>query len=365
MSLPSPMARVLVLPKFGRLTDDIVEIVSAADPNTLYTYVYSESSYERKLARRPTQVLRSLVHLLPSVSMKRLAERLIVKVRYRSNEMAVDLLEFCEGVHADHLIIVKPALLGPEEFARIRKRLGVQLTTIVLWDAMWRTPLVEALLPQAEAAFTTEPADVVRFPSLAELPVPRSQANSVVQCTGDERVSPAFFGCASWSLDRFLAARKFVAAASCADIGFCVHLVTDRPLLKLLNRLSGIESDRLDVEENRRMVGGCEVHVDFGRRGQTSPSERLTDSAIAGVLLLTQNPWLAGAGYPVVDGRKSWVSGVVAAKALIGRETKHERANTWQDRSDLAPYLMSGSQWFEMLTSAEKNQSVELELEAV
>ncbi len=352
--------RALVIPRFGSLTEDVIDLVGQG-ADTLHTYVFDESVYERRLVRPLTQVVRSLTHLLPGTRVKRAFELLFAFGRFRTDEMVADLLRFCDRVRADHLIFIKPSFLSEEEFARVRSKLEAKVVTIVLWDAMWRTPRIAHLLPHADAVFTTEPSDVAVYPSMVELPLPRPLPKADGQ-RNDVQRTPVYFGCASWSLDRYLQARGFVAAVARCGVTYQVNLVTDRMLPELLNRFAGIDSARLEPEENWRLVQGCEVQVDFGRRGQTSPSERLVDSAMAGVLLLTRNPRLSGVGYPVVDASRSWAKGVASAQESIGRESKGDRVKSWQSRSELRRYFVSRVDWSAMVTSAEREQATDLGL---
>ncbi len=348
--------RVLVLPEFGDLSDRMIKVLSSENPEGLHTYLYRESTYERKKIRLVTQVLRSVVHLLPlNVGMKSSVEQKIAWVRFRQREMVRDLLEFAKGVEAEHLILVKPFFLREGSLFELQRATGARLVTMVLWDAIWRTPDVANLLPLVDRAFSTEPSDVARYSNLAELPtLKRSGEQGEVRL---ESVAPEqaidFFSCASWSLDRFVAFRSIVREVRETGNTFRFHLVTTNPILMRLNRFVGLHSERLNPDQHAALVAMCAVHVDVGRRGQSSPSERLSESAEAGTLLVTSNSWVASLGYPVVDAGSGWPEGVRNAIALRSRHSPNERRRCWYANREFEPHLMTPGKWVESLLSAE------------
>jgi hypothetical protein len=356
---PEHMRRVLVIPEFGDLSDRMIKILSSENPEGLHTYLYRESTYERKKIRLVAQILRSVVHVLPlNDGLRSSFECRIAQVRFRQREMVRDLFEFAKGVEAEHLILVKPFYLREDSLGLVQRAIGARLVTLVLWDAIWRTPDIANLLPIVDKAFSTEPSDVARYPNLAELPTPKrlseqSEASrSGIGADPDQEID--FFSCASWSLDRFMAFRSIIRAVHETGNTFRFHLVTTNALLMGLNRFVGLNSERLSPDKHAAHVARCTVHVDVGRRGQSSPSERLAESADAGTLLVTGNPWVGSLGYPVVDASGGWSVGVRKAIEQWSWHSPNERRECWYTSAAFQSHLMTTKQWADDLLSVEK-----------
>jgi hypothetical protein len=170
---PSKQTVVVIGPKFGTASQAIDEAIrnQVGDEN-VQSFWYEESAFERPVGRFLSRLVRVMTQVLPLPEPVRSAtERFIGAVRFRRVDSVKDQLAWAGSLDpVDHLVLVKPMFLRASDLAQLRQTLKAASITIVLWDALWRTPSTGSLLSGARV-FSTEPTDCQSF-GFTLLPVP-------------------------------------------------------------------------------------------------------------------------------------------------------------------------------------------------
>ncbi len=370
-----PQTVAIIGPRFGTASQAIEAAVRnhVGDENVRSLW-YEESAFERPLGRLVGRLVRVIVQALPLPQGARaLSERFIGIIRFRRNEVVAAQLAWARSIGAlDHLILVKPAFLKRADLQAIRQAVHAQAVSIVLWDARWRTPSIEHLTQNAKV-FSTEPTDCERY-GYSPLPVPPiKSAKSVVSSCSKENltISPhstvwtnidgplRVFFCGSWSLDRWLAARNILTAARSIEstiegdsVGLrprrqvvCeLHLVTTNWFTVWVSKLLPVQVKPLGVTDYEQSVERCDVLVDLGRAGQSSPSERLHSARRSGKLLLTANSSLKQLGFPVIVVENSnWYSALFSCVRVAHHDAQIEQA--WDEQTGVDGFMVTSEVW--------------------
>jgi hypothetical protein len=332
-------AKVLfVAPVFGDLTDRCRDaLVDHAAPGTVVSFTYKESDYERPAGVFASRILRLFSQILPlsNVARTRL-ETIVGKIRFQNKRLAQDVTAAARSNRCDQLLLVKPSYLSVQDLIELQSASGCSSTSIILWDALWRTPSIAKLFSDVDQVFTTEPDDANEKHSVRLLAVPKSaeRFENIGDSSNRQRLhhsqSTKFFHCGAWSADRFLWAAKVARIVRSLDATSEIHLVSEQRFARVLNRRLGFGSRALSSMANLRGVQECDVLIDFGRIGQGSPSERLADARSAGVVLLSTNPLLRTIGAPVVviGGRRP-KDILLAALECVSLVRESKPADAW------------------------------------
>jgi hypothetical protein len=364
-------------PKFGTASQAIDEAIRNHVGNeNVQSLWYEESAFERRIGRFLGRLVRVVTQVLPlPQKVRSAAERFIGAVRFRRVDSVKDQLAWARSLApVDHLILVKPMFLRPSDLAELRQTSRTTRVTVVLWDAIWRTPSIRSLLSGARV-FSTEPTDCQSF-GFTFLPVPpvKSRDTSALNNASDESSrdtsSPKLessnceqpirlFFCGSWSLDRWLAARRLKTAVRSLENNFAkhavgspsgrhfvceLHLVTTNSLAAWLTRSVSASPAPLCAAEYVEFVKRCDVLLDFGRTGQSSPSERLSTAAMNGKILVTTNAQLAHLGLPVVTIRpKGWIEGLVSCERVMRNPAAIQRL--WSSNSPTLAFMTTMDGW--------------------
>jgi hypothetical protein len=391
-TLESSRQSVAVIgPKFGTASQAIDEAIRnhVGDENVESLW-YEESAFERPLGRLIGRLVRLVLQVVPLPQRIRSAtEWFIGSVRFRRKVSVTQQLAWVESIGSvDHLVLVKPMFLRRNDLAKLRQTTGAATISMVLWDALWRTPSIRGFQSQTRV-FSTELTDCKTF-GFTALPVPTFDCfkNSelepgsyevAVGTRAPNLVSPSssqpirLFFCGSWSLDRWLAARRLIAQVRLLENDFTeqqppdlmtrglfncdVHLVTTNPLVAWVTRLSPASSRSLSAAEYHEEVKQCDVLIDFGRTGQSSPSERLGTAAENGKLLLTTNPLLALVGLPVVaiEG-KNWKEGLMSCHRVVRQGTSVP--HLWKENASAMANVITLDGWATAVLTSSKFQTI-------
>jgi hypothetical protein len=342
---------LVIAPTFGSLTDRIIlALTDVLGPENVRSIVYRESDFERRSGVFVSRILRMFVQSA-RVSQHRRAklEMVISRVRFRNGDLAEDVLCRVDQTTCQHLVLVKPTYLDNESLAELVQRTGAERVSIVLWDALWRTPTIKPLLGVVDQVFSTEPVDAEKTACIQLLPIPAGgtrQVRKEQEGTDDQHSGVQFFYCGSWSLDRFIAAVKFRQASRFTTSSAILHLVTGNPILVTMNRLLGFKSARLTEVENQRFQKHSDVLIDFGRIGQTSPSERMLDAKSNSTVLLTTNVAFAKSGAPIVFTADGFREAIDRSLELCAHSRSKETiAKDWAEMPGLDRFFLSGSDW--------------------
>jgi hypothetical protein len=296
-------------------------------------------------------------------------------VRFRCTSSVNEQLAWALSIEpVDHLVLVKPMFLRTKDLEALRQRLNAQRVTIFLWDAIWRTPSITNLAGNAKV-FSTEPADCETF-GFTLLPVPsldehenfgsakgptntaKGGSTPAIETSISERPIRLFF-CGSWSVDRLLAARRLLAAIrshqntpSKQSVGATtgrqfaceLHLVTTSWLAARLNRSVSANSSSLTNAEYEGCIESCDVLLDFGRAGQSSPSERLSAAAKSGKILLSTNVQLERLGFPVLAvTSRDWIDALAYCERKIRDNVAVRQA--WETNPAARKFSITGKEW--------------------
>ena len=357
---------MLIAPRFGNLTGRLVDSFCTIYPeDQVGSYLYEESAYERRLGVAISRLLRVVVQILPcSTKLRRAVESFIGRVRFRRADMRADIMNATRNDTCTYLVLVKPTYLSPSAFDELRAALNAHRASIVLWDALWRTPSIESLLPHADHTFTTEPSDVERSVLLQHLPVPMGPdfgiLRSIPRLDKDNR--PAnFYHCGSWSAERFVLAVRLSRAIRWMGASADFHLVTSSRPARTLNTMLGFGSDPIAPELNEGLVGSCDVLIDLGRAGQSSPSERLGDAISADKVLLTSNVSLAEFGPPIVGVGKDLKQTISECVCLLNGDGRIGRVvNCWGSNSAVGQFSVSMEEWAKSVLHTPERSLVDL-----
>jgi hypothetical protein len=349
----SPTSVLMVLPVFGQLSEQITEELDRAcrADSTSTVISYCEADYERPVGRSVGRVVRAMCGLLPvRIARREQIELLVCRLRFKRGAFVRDLRSAIPAISYDHLVLVKPMLLDETDVVEIRQSAGVHRITVVLWDALWRTPTIRPILSLAASCFTTELTDAGDKLELLSVPSVGCKGSGETGTFSTARPSVInYFFCGSWSVERFFEAvrlRKSLRQRSSPMASkLDVHLVTNSRLLKQVGRRFGFHSERLSAEENRTRTQVCDVLVDLGRSGQSSPSERLGAAADAGAILLSTNVLAERVGFPMVCLRPSSESAIARCERELGAHDRSDVQRLWFRNSVAASLLVSGPQW--------------------
>ncbi len=381
MTLPPVACRrtvAVIGPKFGTASQAIdIAIRNHHGDDNVESLWYEEAEFERPLGRLVGRVVRLITQALPLPQKVRSASEWFVgTMRFRRVDSVSGQLVFARSIAPiHHLVLVKPMFLRRRDLDELRLLSGATTVSIVLWDALWRTPSIRYLMSGVRV-FSTEPTDCQTF-GFTMLPVPTLAARELVlndgpsepfvgQGEGEPGLKPSnseqpirLFFCGSWSIDRWLAARRLVAAVRSLESGFAnqasgesagrhficdLHLVTTNPLVACLTKSSSASSQSLSNAAYDKRVKQCDVLLDFGRKGQSSPSERLGMAARNGKLLLTTNSQLPSAGLPIVSIKeKGWIESLMSCERAI-REGRAIR-DLWEENASAAASVNTVEDW--------------------
>lgn len=342
---------MLIGPRFGKLTGRLVDSFCTIYPaDQVGSYLYEESAYERRIGVALSRFLRVVVQVLPcSTKIRRVVESFIGRVRFRGADMRADIMNATQNNTCTYLVLVKPTYLSPSAFSELRAALNARQASIVLWDALWRTPSIESLLAHADHTFTTEPSDVEGSALLQHLPVPMgpdfATLRSIPRLEKENR-PPNFYYCGSWGADRFVVAVRLSRAIRRIGASADFHLVTSSRLTRTLNTMLGFGSDPIAPELNMGLVAACDVLIDLGRAGQSSPSERLGDAIFADKVFLTSNVSLVEFGPPIVvvgKDPKQTISECI--RLLKGDGRIGHVAKSWRSNSAVVHFCVSMEEW--------------------
>jgi hypothetical protein len=378
-------------PKFGTASQAIDQAIRnhSGDENVESLW-YEESAFERPLGRLIGRLVRLVVQVVPLPQRFCSAtEWFIGSVRFRRKVSVTQQLAWAESIGSvDHLVLVKPMFLRRNDLAKLQQTTGAATISMVLWDALWRTPSIRGLQSQTRV-FSTELTDCKTF-GFTALPVPTfdcfknselepgscevtigTRAPNLVSSSSAQPIR--LFFCGSWSLDRWLAARRLIAQVRLLENDFTkqvpanptterlfkfdVHLVTNNRLIAWVTRLSSASAQSLNDANYQGQVEQCEVLLDFGRMGQSSPSERLGTAARNGKLLLTTNPQLASIGVPVVavDGQ-NWEEGLMNCHRVIRQGTSIR--GLWKENASAMANVVTLDGWATAVLTSSKFQTI-------
>ncbi len=389
MSL-APSSKVTIIgPKFGTASQAIDKTVRnhMGDEN-VHALWYEESRFERRTGRFVGRLIRVALQVLPlPPKVRSRAERFIGAIRFRRRDSIAEQMAWAGLIGpADHLLLVKPMFLRPDDLVALRRSVGAATVTIVLWDALWRTPSVSELI-DGESVFSTEPTDC-KMHGFNFLPVPplelhqdlELKAGSNALTTGGILPTPEtsnldrpirMFFCGSWSFDRWLEARRLMTAVrslendvSKYEVGeshsphfICeLHLVTANKLAAWLTASAQALSTPLSAVRYEEGVARCDVLLDLGRTGQSSPSERLDTAVRNGKILASTNPHLEHLGFPVVPiKRHGWVEALEICELAL--RTKTPIPQSWDTNATASAFVITPEDWANTVFRSPENQA--------
>ena len=381
---------VIIGARFGTASQAIdAAIREQVGDDNVQSLWYEESRFERKIGRSVGRLIRLAVQALPlPQNVRSLSERLIGAIRFRRRESIAEQLKWAQSIRpADHLLLVKPMFLRPNDLDALRKSVGATRVSVVLWDALWRTPSVGKLIHIARV-FSTEPTDC-KWNGFTLLPVPPlvlhqnserdARSNSLTVGESLPPLGPSnveqpirLFFCGSWSLDRWLSARRLMAAVRSLENGLSkgevgpsarrkfivtVHLVTENKLAAWLTAWVRGISTPLSAVEYEEGVAQCDVVLDLGRAGQSSPSERLSTAAKNGKILASTNFQLEYLGFPVVPIKpKGWIEALKSCDAAF--RTNVPIQSLWEANSVSRAFVITPGEWANSVLRSSENQEV-------
>jgi hypothetical protein len=347
----APSSVLVVLPSFGQLseqlTDELHGACGADSTNTII--VFRESDYERSVGRFVSRLIRAVCGFMRlPIAMRERAEVLVHHLRFDQNAFVAELRSTIGTRTYNHIVLMKPMLLDEASFLAILRSSEAHRVTVVLWDALWRTPSIRSLLPLVTTCFTTEPSDVGRRVTLLSVPTKVGSDKSELGASPTNRLScPSYFFCGSWSVERFTEAVRLRRSLKRHSSHLCVHLVTGSRILKFLGGRFGFHAESLSPEENRSHTQRCDVLIDLGRIGQSSPSERLAAAAEGGALLLTTNELAERVGFPMVRLRPSIDAAVLHCERQLRLHDRASIQQLWSGNEEAKSLLVSGPRWAE------------------
>jgi hypothetical protein len=346
---------VFVAPEFGDLSKRLAALLSNDGSDSVSTWFYSESTFEKARFVPITRLLRGLCQLLPLRRQSRaLVENTICALRFDRKRFDSEIVSSLSNLRCRHLILVKPMLLSDAAAQQIVERSGASDLTVILWDALWRTPTVEPHLLRASRVFTTEQEDVSGIKNGFYLGLPESDCSTSEEGDNAYNVNaaigdfPTFFTCGSWSVDRFVAAVRLRCSVRKIGGKPNFHLVTQNWFAIAAGRALGFHSRELDPAEYRRQISVCDVLVDLGRVGQSSPSDRLNDARTLRRTLLSTNRTLTAIGDPVVTTKDGFDA---AVRRCVEIARSGETGPLWSENEKNGSCIPSGVTWAETVLS--------------
>jgi hypothetical protein len=345
----SPSSVLVVLPSFGQLSEQLTdELHGACRADFTSTIIgFQESDYERSVGRLLSRIIRVVCGLLRlPIATRERAEELVQRLRFDQTAFVYDLRSIIGTRTYDHIVLVKPMLLNEPSLAAILRSSEAHRVTVVLWDALWRTPSIRRILPLATTCFTTEPSDVGGCLVLLSVPtIVDSNKSEFAPHPTNRMLRPSYFFCGSWSVERFIEAVRLRRRLNRDRSHLCVHLVTGNRILKFLGGCFGFHAESLSPDENRALTRRCDVLIDLGRVGQSSPSERLAAAANAGALLLTTNELAERVGFPMIHLRPSIDAAVLQCESQLRQHDRASIQRLWSRNEEAKSLLVSGPCW--------------------
>jgi hypothetical protein len=329
-SVTAPWTVALIGPKFGTASQAIEAAARnhVGDENVQSLW-YEESAFERPIGRFLGRLVRVMTQVLPlPKSARALCEQFIGVIRFRRKEAVAEQLAWAQSIgNADQLILVKPMFLRPEDLRTLCQLTRQKTVSIVLWDALWRTPSIKSLIEDANV-FSTEFTDCGEH-GITLLPLPSMQDPAFESTTDSSEVDQGtaqyledstdinrpvrLLFCGSWSLDRWLAARRMAAAikllkenpgtseqTSNPRFTYRIHLVTANRAVSWFTNRTGFKTDSLNSAEYSKLLSSCDVLLDFGRKGQSSPSERMAAGMKSNKIVVSSNKYFGEVGFPFI-----------------------------------------------------------------
>jgi hypothetical protein len=361
-------------PRFGTASQAIETAIRdhVGDENVQCLW-YEESEFERKVGRLIGRLIRVVSQVLPlSNGLRSQLELFVGLIRFQRSAAAAQQLAWAQSCQTvDNLLLVKPMFLRQSDLLKLWESLEAKSVNIFLWDALWRTPSINNLVGNVHV-FSTEPTDCQAH-GFTFLQVPRA-----TQLLNDSEGSPSrskvaqpvqtndpwhaskpvrLFFCGSWSLDRWLSARKMMSAIRQLEKGSSsprfvseIHLVTTNRVAGWFTRTSGFKTTPVDQRAYEQLVAQCDVLLDLGRLGQSSPSERVAAAIDHGKIVLSTNPHLKSIGFPAITVEsEGWEEGLQRCeRAEVDQNSLKAFWNTNQASRDFA---ISAEDWVEQVFS--------------
>jgi hypothetical protein len=381
----------IIGPKFGIASQAIDEAVrSFVGQENVESFWYEESRFERKIGRTLGRLVRVFFQAAPLSHKSRAAvERFVGAIRFRRSCAAESQLDWAGSIGtADQLILVKPMFLRSADLQRVRESLQAKAVSIVLWDALWRTPTITKLMPHSQV-FSTEPTDCHAY-GMTLLHVPSaeselgsenhdSRSNQSATASSHHDYSPAIdrptrlFFCGSWSLDRWLNARRLISAIRYLERDSAgtlqegpkkerfsceIHLVTSGRATSWLTQKSGIATRPLSVVCYDRGVAQCDVLLDLGRTGQSSPSERLAKGMRHSRIVISVNPHLKTVGFPLLNvDLDGWNSVLLRAEEALAKNDPI--AQCWRTNYAAQSFITTKREWVQKVLAFDNGAEIQ------
>jgi hypothetical protein len=138
----NPLTMAVVGPAFGAASRQVEgALTSRHQAGEVRFFWYEEAAFERRIGRWIGRLLRVLSQVLPlAQSTRREIERLVFRVRFDRLAAVRSIRTWLDDVgKVDHLLLIKPCFLVARDLQEIREKASAHVS-IVLWDALWRTP---------------------------------------------------------------------------------------------------------------------------------------------------------------------------------------------------------------------------------
>jgi hypothetical protein len=355
---------LFMTPEFGDLSERLSAALTNLGLNRTACRSFREAAFERRGFVPLTRVLRFAAQVFPlGRRVRAILEGLICVLRFDRARSECEIMDSVKELRCRHLVIVKPMLFTPASFQRLIEQVGASEVTVVLWDALWRTPTITSLLKFANRVFTTEVEDLQYLPSCATylgLPVRDVHSDASEMVVNEDKDSPldteVFFTCSAWSVDRFLVAMRLRHHIRDCGAEFQIHLVTPNRLLAWIGRFVGFNPSPMSPEQYSDATSKCSVLVDLGRVGQSSPSERLQDARRANLPLLSANASLSMIGEPIVTFVQGVSFAVWRTRALARLQPK-QREVLWNLNPNLPDRFLSEFLWASVVAGLAQNSN--------
>jgi hypothetical protein len=123
-----------------------------------------------------------------------------------------------------------------------------------------------------------------------------------------------------------------------------IHRVTTNKAVSWFTQAFGLKTSPLDGATYDHLVASCDVLLDLGRSGQSSPSQRLAEGIEHGKMVLTTNRYLENIGFPFVSiGSGGWNQGLLQCQRAIIDGTPIELS--WATNSGAQSFLTTTTDW--------------------
>lgn len=373
-----PQQRVVIIgPKFGTASEATdMAIRNHAGNENVQSFWYEEAACERRIGRFIGRVIRVVSQAFPIPQrILSLLELVVGTLRFRRSAFVAEQLAWAHSKGpTDHLLLVKPMFLRRNDLFELRRALQVETISIVLWDALWRTPSIKELVHDA-SFFSTEPTDCEAYGfTLLPVPHPKRFSKHDPQHNHSPMVSTEaalpnssspiakpvrMFFCGSWSLDRWLAARRLISAIRQLENGsstarskammeprfdWDIHLVTTNKVVSWFTKLSGLKTTPVKDHAYSQSVAQCDVLLDLGRSGQSSPSERVAAGIEHGKVVLSTNPYLRSIGFPFISvAPREWNKGLLCCEQAVAEGISIKRM--WDSNKSAKGFSITLEEW--------------------